>query len=394
MSIPGQLILSPRLLLGPGPSDVHPRVLSVMALPLVGHFDPQFLTLMGETQDMLRQALYTKNQLTFPVSGTGMAGMETCMMNLIEPGDRVVVCVNGFFSLRMADMAGRNGAQLTTIEAPWGQVFDLDRLRETVAKFRPKVLAIVQAETATGAWQPIEGLGKLCHEYDTLLVVDAVTSLGCVPIHMDAWEIDALYSCSQKGLSCPPGLAPVSLSPRAVEAVNRRKTKVPSWYLDLTLVQNYWTSERFYHHTAPITMNYAIREGLRIVLEEGLPARWERHLYNHRALKAGLTALGLEYSAAEGHQLPQLNAVKVPAGVDDVTVRKMLLTELGIEIGGGLGDFKGKVWRIGLIGHNSRPGSVLQVLAGLEKCLLSQGLKIQAGVGVGAAEKFYASATA
>ena len=390
MTIPGQLNVSPRLLLGPGPSDVHPRVLTVMATPLIGHFDPQFLVLMGETQEMLRQALFTKNSLTFPVSGTGMSGMETCLMNLIEPGDKVVVCLNGFFSLRMADIAGRNGAQLTTIESPWGQIFELDRLREVLTKVKPKVLAIVQAETSTGAWQPLEGLGKLCHENDTLLVVDAVTSLGCVPVHMDAWEIDAIYSCTQKGLSCPPGLAPVSFSQRAVDAINRRKTKVPSWYLDLTLVQRYWTEDRFYHHTAPITMTYAIREGLRIVLEEGLQARWDRHMVNHRALKAGLTALGIEYSAAEGHQLPQLNAVKVPAGADDVPFRKMLLTEFGIEIGGGLGDFKGKVWRIGLIGHNSRPSSVLLVLAALEKCLLSQSVKIPAGAGVAAAERAYA----
>ena len=391
MSLPGQLSLTPRLLLGPGPSDVHPRVLTVMATPLIGHLDPQFLTIMNDIQEMLRAALQTKNVLTLPISGTGMAGMETCLVNLLEPGDKAVVCVNGFFGQRLQEIAGRCGAQVTTLEAKWGEVFDFQRIRETLNKVRPKVLAIVQAETSTGAWQPIDGLGKLCHEFGTLLVVDAVTSLGCIPVAVDAWEIDGIYSCTQKGLSCPPGLSPVSFSPRAVEAINKRKTKVSSWYLDMTLVQHYWDSDRFYHHTAPITMNYAIREGLRIVHEEGLQARWDRHLLNHRAIKAGLTALGMEYSAAEGRQLPQLNAVKIPAGTDDLKVRKMLLSDFGIEIGGGLGDFKGKVWRIGLIGHNSRPNNVLLVLAALEKCLQSQGVKISAGAGVAAAEVVYAA---
>jgi alanine-glyoxylate transaminase/serine-glyoxylate transaminase/serine-pyruvate transaminase len=378
------------LLLGPGPSDVHPRVLTVMATPLIGHLDPQFLTLMNETQEMMRQALQTKNNLTLPISGTGMAGMETCLINLLEAGDKAVVCVNGFFGQRLLEIAGRNGAQVTPLEVPWGQVFDMQRIRETVSKVRPKVLAIVQAETSTGAWQPIEELGKLCHEFDTLLVVDAVTALGCIPLNVDAMQIDAVYSCTQKGLSCPPGLSPVSFSPRAVEAIGKRKTKVPSWYLDMTLVQRYWNDDRFYHHTAPITMIYAIREGLRIVHEEGLQARWDRHMLNHRALKAGVTALGLEYATVEGHQLPQLNAVKIPAGADDLAVRKMLLNVFGIEIGGGLGDFKGKIWRIGLIGHNSRPNNVLLVLAALEQCLQAQGVKVAGGAGVAAAEKVYA----
>ena len=226
MSLPGQLNPSPRLLLGPGPSDVHPRVLTTMATPLMGHLDPQFLILMNETQDMLRQAFQTKNALTFPVSATGMAGMETCMVNLLEPGDKIVVCVGGFFGRRQVEVAGRTGAQVTAIEVPWGQVFDLNRIRETLDKVRPKVLSIVHAETSTGAWQPIEQLGKLCHEFGTLLIVDAVTSLGCVPLDVDGWEIDAIYSCTQKGLSCPPGLSPVSFSPRAVEAIGKRKTPV------------------------------------------------------------------------------------------------------------------------------------------------------------------------
>lgn len=385
MSIPGQLNPSPRVLLGPGPSDVHPRVLTAMATPLLGHLDPEFLQIMNETQEMLRQVFRTQNRLTFSVSGTGSAGMETTVVNLIEPGDPMVVCVNGVFGQRMTDVAQRAGAQVTTIERPWGEVFDLDQVRDVLKRVRPKVLGIVHAETSTGAWQPIEQLGKLCHEFDTLLLVDTVTSLGGVPVEVDAWEIDAVYSGTQKCLSCPPGLAPVSFSPRAVEAINRRKTKVQSWYLDMTMVQRYWGEERFYHHTAPITMVYALREALRIVLEEGLEARWARHLKNHRALKAGLAAMGISYAAAEGHQLPQLNAIRIPAGADDVTTRKRLLTEFGIEIGGGLGDFKGKVWRVGLMGHASRPSNVLLFLAALEQCLTGQGVKVPAGAGVAAA---------
>jgi alanine-glyoxylate transaminase / serine-glyoxylate transaminase / serine-pyruvate transaminase len=390
MSIPGQLNPSPRLLLGPGPSDVHPRVLSVMSTPLVGHLDPQFLTLMNETQEMLRQAFVTKNHLTLPISATGMAGMETCLVNLLEPGDKIVVCVKGFFGQRLVDVAERTGAAVTRLDVPWGSVFDLDQVRVVLAKVRPKVLAMVHAETSTGAWQPIEELGKLCHEFGTLLCIDAVTSLGCVPLKVDEWEIDAIFSCTQKGLSCPPGLSPVSFSPRAVETIMSRKTKMHSWYLDMTQVQKYWDADRHYHHTAPITMVYAIREGLRLLHEEGLEARWTRHLTHHRALKAGLYALGLEYAAVEAHQLPQLNAVKIPAGVDDLTVRKKLLSDFGIEIGGGLGEFKGKVWRIGIMGHNSRANNVLLVLAALEQCLQSVGCKIAPGSGVAAANMVYA----
>jgi alanine-glyoxylate transaminase / serine-glyoxylate transaminase / serine-pyruvate transaminase len=389
MAIPGQLNPPVRLLLGPGPSDVHPRVLTAMATPLLGHLDPQFLEIMAETQEMLRQAFATKHPLTFPVSATGMAGMEACVVNLIEPGDKMVVCYKGFFGQRMIDIAGRAGAQVTVLERPWGEVFDLNQIRETLQRVRPKVLGIVHAETSTGAWQPIEELGKLCHEFDTLLLVDTVTSLGCVPLKVDEWELDAVYSCSQKGLSCPPGLSPITLSPRAEQAMAKRKTKVQSWYLDLTMIRQYWGSDRAYHHTAPITMIYALREGLRLLHEEGLEARWARHLRNHRALKAGLTALGLSYTAQEGRQLPQLNAVRIPAGVDDLAVRKRLLTEFGIEIGGGLGDLKGKAWRIGLMGFNSRPNAVFQVLAALEQCLRGLGAKVTSGAGVAAAEAAY-----
>ncbi len=386
-SLPGQLNPSPRLLLGPGPCDAHPRVLTAMTTPLLGHLDPQFLQIMNETQDLLRQVFQTQNTLTLPISATGMAGMETCLVNLVEPGDKVVVCEAGFFGKRQVEVAGRAGAQVTVVQKPWGEVFDLNAVREVLTRVRPKVLCIVHAETSTGAWQPAEELGKLCHEFDALLVLDTVTSLGCVPVALDAWGIDAAYSCSQKGLGCPPGLAPVSFSPRALDAVKRRKTPVQSWYFDLTLLPTYWGEERAYHHTAPITMIYALREGLRLVLEEGLQARWDRHMRNHRALKAGLAALGLTYLAAEGHQLPQLNAVRIPAGVNDLQVRQQLLARFGIEIGGGLGEFKGKVWRIGLMGFNSRPGVVLLFLGALEQCLLAQGYKFPPGAGVAAAER-------
>jgi|SRR5579883_67419 len=391
MSIPGQLSPSTRLLLGPGPSDAHPRVLAAMTTPLLGHLDPQFLEIMNETQMMLREVYQTKNQLTFPVSATGTAGMETCLVNLLEPGDKVVICTAGYFGNRMVDIAGRCGAQVTVREAPWGQVFDLQQLRETLSSVRPKVLGIVHAETSTGAMQDLSQLGKLCHEFGTLLVADCVTSLGCVPVKLDEWEVDAAFSCSQKGLSCPPGMSPVSFSPRAVEALQKRKSKVQSWYLDLTSIMSYWGGDRAYHHTAPITMVYALREGLRLVLEEGLEARFARHVRNHVALKAGLEALGLRYTASPSCQMPQLNAVRIPDGLDDVACRKRLLSEFGIEIGGGLGDFKGKAWRIGIMGQNSRPNCVFQVLAALELVLLGAGVKVTAGAGVAAAEKAYAS---
>jgi alanine-glyoxylate transaminase/serine-glyoxylate transaminase/serine-pyruvate transaminase len=389
MNIPGQLAPTPRLLLGPGPSDAHPRVLTAMTTPLLGHLDPQFLQLMTETQELLRYAYGTKNRLTFPVSATGMAGMETCLVNLVEPGDKLIVGSIGYFGNRMIDVASRTGAQLTVLEEKWGNVFDLNRIRDELKKVRPKVLGLVHAETSTGALQPIQELGKLCHEFDTLLVTDCVTSLGCSPLKIDEWEIDAAFSCSQKGLGCPPGLSPITFSDRAVAALKGRKTKVQSWYLDLSAIESYWGGDRAYHHTAPISMIYALREGLRIVAEEGLEARWARHMKNHLALKAGLEAIGMTYTADPKHQLPQLNAVRIPDGVDDLAGRKRMLNEFNIEIGGGLGDFKGKAWRIGLMGYNSRPNSVLQVLSALEIVLQGFGVKVTPGAGPGAAQKVY-----
>jgi alanine-glyoxylate transaminase/serine-glyoxylate transaminase/serine-pyruvate transaminase len=318
--------------------------------------------------------------------------MEACLVNLLEPGDRVVVCTAGYFGNRIAEIAGRTGTEVTVRQQPWGQVFDPQQIRDALQQVRPKVLAIVNAETSTGAWQPMEQVGKLCREFDALSVVDCVTSVGCTPVEVDAWELDAVFSCSQKGLGCPPGLAPVSFSDRAVAAIKNRKAKVQSWYLDVSLIESYWGGDRAYHHTAPISMIYALREGLRIVLEEGLEARWNRHQANAKALRAGLLALGLQYTAAEGHRLPQLHAVRLPDGVDDAAGRKQLLADFGIEIGGGLGDLKGKAWRIGMMGYNSRPANVLLLLAALEQVLRKQGAKAEPGAGVAAAEKVYAGA--
>ncbi|MGF1578202.1 MAG: pyridoxal-phosphate-dependent aminotransferase family protein [Gemmataceae bacterium] len=390
MSTTTELTPSPRLLLGPGPSNAHPRVLRAMATPLIGHLDPQFLDIMNECQEMLRQVFQTKNQLTFPVSATGMAGMETCVVNLIEPGDTMVVCINGVFGGRMQDVAERAGAKVVVVEKPWGEVFDANEIADVLKKEQPKALGIVHAETSTGAWQPVADIAKACRDTNTLLVLDTVTSLSGLPVTIDEWGVDAVYSGTQKCMSCPPGLAPVSFSPKAVEAINNRKSKVQSWYLDMAMVQKYWGGDRAYHHTAPISMTYALRESLRLILEEGLEARFRRHDLNHRALKAGLSALGISYTATEGHQLPTLNAVKIPDGIEDGVIRKQLLNEFNIEIGGGLGAFKGKVWRIGLMGYNSNPNSVLLFLSALEQCLLGQGAKIDGGASIASANQVYA----
>lgn len=366
---PARLNPPKRLLLGPGPSDVSPRVRAALGAPLVGHLDPYFLQIMNDTQAMLRQLFRTENRMTLAISGTGSAGMETCLANLLEPGDKVLVAVNGVFGGRMAEVAGRCGAEVAMIVQTWGKVFPLEQIEEALVTHRPKVFAIVHAETSTGALQPMEGISQLCRATDTLLVVDTVTSLGGVPVEIDAWGVDAVYSGTQKCLSCPPGLAPVSFSERALEVITHRRHKVQSWYLDINLLANYWGSERVYHHTAPISMNYGLYETLLEIHEEGLEARWKRHLLHHGALKAGLAALGIEFAADPDHLLPTLNAVIIPSGVDDLSVRKQLLGEFGIEIGGGLGDYKGKAWRIGLMGQGSRMPNVLLLLAALEQLL-------------------------
>jgi len=385
-------VLNPpiRVLMGPGPSDTHPRVLEALGKPTVGHLDPYYLEIMSDMQQMLRALMHTTNPMTLAISGTGSAGMEAAVVNVIEPGDSMVVCVNGVFGARMADVAQRAGAKVTLAQRPWGEVFTPDDLRPLIAQARPKMVGIVMAETSTGAWQPIEEISRVVHEAGALLLVDAVTALGGVPVEVDAWGIDVLYSGTQKCLSCPPGLAPVTFGPRAMEAIERRKTKVQSWYLDITMLAKYWGSERVYHHTAPINMTYGLYEALRLIHEEGLEQCFARHLLHHRALKAGLGAIGIQWASQEGHQLPMLNAVRIPAGIDDLAVRRALLEEFGIEIGAGLGDFKGKVWRIGLMGYGSSARNVLVLLAALDQLLARQGHHFERGAGVAAANDVYA----
>ena len=358
-----------RLLMGPGPSEVAPSVLNAMSMPLLGHLDPVFVKMMDEIKAMLRQVFLTKNEMSFPISGTGSAGMEFCCVNLIEPGDEVVIGVNGVFGTRMVDVAERCGAKVTKVEAPWGRIIEPAQVAEALRGRKPKFVAIVHAETSTGALTPVEEISRMARDAGALMVLDAVTSLGGCPVRLDDWGIDAVYSGTQKCLSAPPGLAPVSLSPRAMEVATKRKTKVQSWYLDVNLLASYWGEQRADHHTAPISMNYALHEALRLTLEEGLENRWKRHQENHLALKAGLKELGLGIASQEGHQLWQLNAVTVPEGADEAGVRKKLLTDFNIEIGAGLGPLKGKVWRIGLMGATSTPGNVKKVLEALKVCL-------------------------
>ncbi len=371
--------------MGPGPSEIHPRVLRAMAASTVGHLDPYYLQLMDNMQALLRSLFRTQNAMTMAIPGTGSAGMESAVVNVIEPGDSMVVCVNGVFGGRMVDVAERAGAKVTRIDRPWGEVFTPDDLRPVLARTRPKVVGIVMAETSTGAFQPIPAIASLIREHGALVLVDAVTSLGGMPVETDSWGIDVIYSGSQKCLSCPPGLAPASFSDRAMQVVLGRKTKVQSWYLDVSMLARYWGQERVYHHTAPINMTYGLYEALRLVHEEGLEQCHARHELNHRALAAGLAAIGIEYTSAPRHRLPMLNAIKVPGGVDDARVRSELLSRFGIELGGGLGDFKCKVWRVGLMGHGSRHNNVLLFLGAIEQLLLEQGCKIQPGASTAAA---------
>ena len=375
--------------MGPGPSDIHPSVLAAMAAPTVGHLDPYFLKIMDEVQSMLREVFQTTNHMTMAISGTGSAGMETCVVNLIEPGDRMVVGVNGVFGGRMAEVAERLGAEVTKIERPFGEVFSPEEFAAAIKKSQPKVVGIVHAETSTGAKQPLEEIAKIVHDAGALLLVDCVTSLAGIPVEIDRLQIDAAYSGSQKCLGCPPGLSPVTFGPKALEAMDNRKKKVSSWYLDIGLLRNYWGNNRAYHHTAPINMNYALHQALRLVLAEGLEARYARHQLHHSALKAGLNAMGIQYSVAADVSLPMLNSVLIPDGVDDVAVRGQLLNEFGIEIGGGLGPMKGKTWRIGLMGEAAKKSNVLVFLAALEQCLNKQGVTPSPGAGVAAANGVY-----
>ncbi len=361
-----ELTTSQRILMGPGPSDVHPRVLKAMSTPLIGHLDPEFLQIMDDIKLMTQETFQTQNQLTFVVSAPGSAGMETCLVNLLEPGDEAVICIHGVFGTRMADIAERCGAKVIKVEAPWGQPIATEKLAEALETCNPKLVAIVHAETSTGVLQPLEEISKMVKAAGALLVVDAVTSYCGAEVKVDEWGIDAIYSGTQKCLSAPPGLSPVSFSNAAIEVLENRKTKVQSWFLDLTMVKNYWSgAKRAYHHTGPVSSMYAMREALRLVLEEGLQARFDRHMKNHLHLKEGLEALGFRFLVDEKFRLPMLNSVILPEGLDEANIRSRLLNEYNIEVGGGLGAFAGKIWRIGLMGHSSDKNHVNMLLSAL-----------------------------
>ncbi|MHC4996223.1 MAG: pyridoxal-phosphate-dependent aminotransferase family protein [Planctomycetota bacterium] len=387
-NLPEQLKPAERTLMGPGPSDVPRRVLNAMAAPTLRHLDPQYLTIMDETTDLLRRVFRTDNQLTMAVSGTGSAGMEATVVNLVEPGDEVLVAINGVFGMRMTDVAQRCGATVHNIEKEWGQTFSPDEVAEALAAHpNVKLVGIVHAETSTGAHQPLEAISKIVHDADALLLVDAVTSLGGADVRVDDWQIDACYSGTQKCLSCPPGLAPVTFSAAAEARMDARSTKVQSWYLDMSMLRQYWGADRVYHHTAPINMTYALRESLRILLEEGLDAAHARHRLHHGALRAGLEALGLQYIPE--NSLPMLNAVRTPEGVDEASIRGRLLNDFGFEIGAGLGPFKGQAWRIGIMGHAANRRNVTGVLAALESLLTDAGVAITPGAALAAANEAY-----
>lgn len=355
-----------RLLLGPGPSEAHPRVLAALARPTIGHLDPAFLAILDRVQGSLRRLFGTTNALTLPISGTGSAGMETCFANLVEDGDEVVIGVNGVFGGRMAEVATRLGGKVVTAEAPWGEIVSPDAVGVALARCKkPRLVAVVHAETSTGAWQPLEEIVGMARAAGALTVVDTVTSLAGCPVEIDAWGVDVSYSGTQKCIGCPPGLSPATFSARALERVKARTARCRSWYLDLTLIGSYFGSERVYHHTAPINMVYALEEALDLVFEEGLSSRFARHRANHRALMAGMSVLGIDGAVAPEHRLPMLNSVRIPAGADDRRVRARLLERHGIEIGAGLGPLAGKVWRIGLMAESSRIENVRRLLASL-----------------------------
>ncbi len=393
MSIDAKPFLPPvRTLMGPGPSDVPPRVLEALSRPTIGHLDPRFVEMMDQVKALLQYAFMTGNALTMPVSAPGSAGMETCFANLVEPGDKVIVCINGVFGGRMKENVVRCGGEAVVVEDEWGSVVDPEKV-EAALEAHPdaKILAFVHAETSTGAQSDAATLCRLAREHDCLTIVDTVTSLGGTPVKVDEWGADAVYSGTQKCLSCVPGLSPITFSDRALEVVKGRRHPVQSWFLDLNLVLGYWGSgaQRTYHHTAPVNSLYALHEALLILHEEGLEQAWARHERNHQALKAGLEAMGIGFVVKEGDRLPQLNAVTVPEGVDEAAVRKALLEEFSLEIGAGLGALAGKVWRIGLMGHASNRRNVLFCLAALESVLGRMGGPIEKGVALDAAMAVY-----
>lgn len=383
-----------RTLMGPGPSDVHPRVLAAMARPTIGHLDPAFVSLMDDIKALLRQAFKTSNEVTFPVSGPGSVGMEACFVNLVEPGDTVIVCRNGVFGGRMKENVERAGGTAVIVDDLWTRAVDPQRLEDALkAHPQTRLVAFVQAETSTGALSDAKTLVQIAHRHGALAIVDAVTSLGGVQLDVDGWDIDAVYSGTQKCLSCPPGLSPVSFGARAIEKLRARKTPVQSWFLDLNLVLGYWSgaARRSYHHTAPINALYGLHEALVMLHEEGLEAAWARHALHHQALRAGLEAMDLRLAGADGERLPQLNVVGIPDGVDDARVRQTLLDDYDLEIGAGLGEFAGKAWRIGLMGQSASRRHVLACLTALGSAMAAQGRPADCGAALAAAQKVYAA---
>ncbi|RKU16505.1 alanine--glyoxylate aminotransferase [Candidatus Poribacteria bacterium] len=385
-----ELRVPPRILLGPGPSIANPRVLKAMTTPMLGYLDADFVEVMDDTVALIRQVYGTQNTLTFPVSGTGTAGMETALTNIIEPGDSVVVGINGYFGGRIADIAERCGAKVTPVHAEWGDIIQPEQIAEACDKVVPKLVAVVHGETSTGVLQPLEQIIDITHENGALFLADCVTSLGGQPVELDARGIDIAYSCTQKCLAGPPGLSPISFSDRAVEVIRNRKTKIQSFYLDATLLAEYWLGDsRKYHHTVSMSLIYALREALRVVVEEGLSPRYQRHERNAKALIAGAEAIGLQPAATENHRAPMLTTLLIPDGIDDATIRKRLIQDYGIEIGGGLGIFAGKAWRIGLMGDAANEQNVLLVLNAIETLLIEFGSSVDTGTAVRAAAAVY-----
>ncbi|MHB8524615.1 MAG: pyridoxal-phosphate-dependent aminotransferase family protein [Candidatus Acidiferrales bacterium] len=391
----GELLPPTRLMLTPGPSCIDPRVYRAMSTPIVGHLDPWFLEMMGDVQVLLRQVFQTQNRLTFPISASGSGGIEAAVLNPLEVGDEAIICVNGVFSERMALIAERTPAKIIRVEAPYGKPCDPDDVRRAGKGKKIKILGVTHGESSTSVVTNLDNMRKVADELGALLIVDTVSTLGGMPVDVDKTKIDICFSGSQKALSAPPGMSPITVNARTEEVLRARKAPVQSWYFDLTTTMNYWGKERTYHHTAPISLVFALREALRIVLEEGLPARWERHRENRDALVAGIEAMGLELFVENPvDRQVTVTGIKVPHGIDDAKVRGQLLDEFNIEIGGGFGPIKGKLWRVGLMGYGCQKNNVLVFLAALEKCLLDQGFRLSSGAGVGAAIRSYSEAHA
>ncbi len=383
-----------RTLMGPGPSDVHPRILEALSRPTIGHLDPAFVGMMDDVKKLLQYAFQTDNELTIPVSAPGSAGMETCFANLVEPGEKVIICQNGVFGGRMKENVERAGGIAVMVMDDWGKAVDLAKLEQALeSNADAKIVAFVHAETSTGAQSDAKSIWELSHKHGCLVIADCVTSLAGTPILVDEWGLDAVYSGTQKCLSCVPGLSPVTFSEKAIEKIKNRQTKVQSWFLDLNLVMGYWGegAKRAYHHTAPVNALYALHESLVMLRDEGMENSWKRHAFQHSALKAGLEAMGIDFLVNEEDRLPQLNSVFIPEGVDDALVRSRLLNEYNLEIGAGLGDLAGKVWRIGLMGHSARSENVIFCLSALEAILSEMNAPINKGVALSAAQTVYSA---